>query len=98
MSLPVVVRPVARAEMDEAHLWYSERSSRAAAKLTDVLKAALAAIGRDPLRYPVIYNDMRRHNMPPFPYGLYYTVEAQEVVVLSCFHGSRDPAVWRKRK
>ena len=97
MTWHVVVRSAARAEMDEAHLWYLERSPQAAAKFTDVLEAALAAIGRDPHRYPVIHKDMRRYNMPPFPYGLYYTIEAEDVVVLSCFHGSRNPAIWRER-
>jgi toxin ParE1/3/4 len=98
MSWRVIVRPAARAEMDEAHRWYSERSWQTAANFTDVLEAALAAIGRDPLRYALIHNDMRRYNMPPFPYGLYYTIESGDVVVLSCFHGSRDPAIWRKRR
>ena len=98
MSWRVIVRSAARAEMDQAHLWYAERSSQAATKFTDVLEAGLAAIGRDPLRYPVIHNNMRRYNMPPFPYGLYYAVEAELVVVLSCFHGRRDPAMWRRRR
>jgi plasmid stabilization system protein ParE len=98
MSWRVIVRPFARAEMNQAHLWYAERSSQIATKFTVVLEAALAAIGRDPLHYQIIHNHIRRYNMLPFPYGLYYAVEAEDVVVLSCFHGRRDPAIWRKRR
>jgi plasmid stabilization system protein ParE len=33
-----------------------------------------------------------------FPYGLFYRLLDQQVVVVACFHTSRNPRVWRDRK
>jgi len=35
--------------------------------------------------------------MARFPYSIIYLVTNDEVVVLSCFHQRRDPAVWIAR-
>lgn len=32
-----------------------------------------------------------------FSYGILYVASDEEVVILSCFHGRRDPAAWRER-
>jgi plasmid stabilization system protein ParE len=32
-----------------------------------------------------------------FPYGLFYVVEAERIVVLAVFHGRRDPKAVRRR-
>jgi hypothetical protein len=40
------------------------------------------------------------HEQPglgPFPYAVYFAVEAQFVVVLAVLHASRDPAAWQWR-
>jgi plasmid stabilization system protein ParE len=32
-----------------------------------------------------------------FPYGVFYAVEAARVVVISVFHGRKNPTRWHKR-
>jgi hypothetical protein len=33
-----------------------------------------------------------------FPYSLIYRVIGDDVFVLACFHGKRNPRVWRSRR
>lgn len=40
---------------------------------------------------------IRRALTKRFPYGLYYQVEADMILVLGIFHSSRDPKVWKRR-
>ena len=98
MTRQFIVRPIAQAEMDEAIGWYAQRSVAAAQRFADALAAALVAIRTDPLRYSVVEQGKRRYNLNSFPYDLYFTADEHEVIVLSCFHGRRNPARWRRRR
>ena len=89
--------PEARAEILEAASWYRERSPRAARDFTRRVEAATRRIARYPFRYPRIRGEVRRLVMARFPYSIIYLVTNDEVVVLSCFHQRRDPAVWIAR-
>jgi len=44
----------------------------------------------DALRYSIRFADIRRVNLPSFPYGVFYSVARQTVVVLAVMHGARD--------
>jgi plasmid stabilization system protein ParE len=98
MTRHFIVRPVARAEIDHAIDWYAARSDAAARRFADAVVAALAAIRTDPMRYPLVDQGKRRYNLNSFPYGLYFTADEHEVIVLSCFHGRRNPARWKRRR
>ena len=52
----------------------------------------------NPRQFPVVYKSIRRALLRRFPYALMFVIEADETLtVIACFHGSRDPARWRKR-
>ena len=47
--------------------------------------------------YAKILHDARRAPVRRFPYSVFYKVEPERVVVISVFHGRRDPKVWQER-
>jgi len=58
---------------------------------------ALTKIEEAPLSYPHIRKKVRRALIRRFPFGIYYIVEGDDIVVLAVMHGRRDPAKWRDR-
>jgi plasmid stabilization system protein ParE len=40
---------------------------------------------------------VRRGLVRRFPYGVFYVVTDDAIVILAVFHASRDPAGWRSR-
>ena len=40
---------------------------------------------------------VRKARMPRFKYGVYFTIEADEIGVLAIYHPSRDPEALRQR-
>ena len=44
-----------------------------------------------PRQFPVIFKKVRRARATKFPYALFFLVEADALLVIACFHGSRDP-------
>jgi plasmid stabilization system protein ParE len=61
------------------------------------LDIVVAAIEDQPEAYAVIHRNTRRVLLPRFPYGLYYRVLEQNIVVVACIHGKRHPRTWRSR-
>ena len=57
-----------------------------------VVKAAAS-----PERYPIIFGDIRRTVARRFPYSVYFRIRRESMVVLSVFHGRRNPAIWQRR-
>lgn len=98
MSLPVVVEDVALAEFDEAFDWYDARNAAKATKFAEAVLAVFTRIGAQPRAHAVVYKDVRRALVRGFPYCVYYAEEPQQVVVISVFHTSRDPAIWQGRR
>jgi plasmid stabilization system protein ParE len=97
VSLPVVFHRAARAELNEAAAWYERRRPDLGLELIGEVDHCVDLIGEQPDLGTPVYKDVRRMTLRRFPYSLYYRRESKRVVVLSVFHGKRDPTIWRRR-
>ncbi len=61
------------------------------------IREALDRIAADPQLHAPVYLDIRKAVVPKFPYVILYREEPDEVVVVSVFHTSRDPSIWKSR-
>jgi plasmid stabilization system protein ParE len=98
MSRPVVFRPQAEQELLDAERWYEERRPGLGGQFRVALDEVLARVRDTPLSFPKIHGDKRRALVPRFPYGLYFALVRDQVVVVGIVHGHRDPAVWTSRR
>lgn len=89
--------PIARHEYAEAFQWYAEQSVVAAERFTAEFEAAMAAILRDPDRYPRWDDRYRFYLLDKFPYFIAYRRENELIVVVAVRHTSRDQDVWKGR-
>lgn len=97
MNVPVVLRPVAQDEADEAARWYEGKQVGLGADFLAELQRVLDVIGGQPDRYPVVLGDTREAPLARFPYCVYYRQRPGRVVVTAVFHTSRDPSDWQRR-
>ena len=97
MSLPAILDPEARSEFDDAYDFYESRKAGLGELFADAVQVVFERIGKMPRMHRAVVGDVRRAVVTGFPYCLYYREEPGRVRVLSVFHTSRDPAVWRKR-
>jgi plasmid stabilization system protein ParE len=95
MNRTLSVTPEAEAEIDQAADWYLRQSYRAAEGFRDAVDGALETIGINPEQYQIVYRETRRVLLDGYPYALFYIVTETRVSVVSCFHTSRDPSLWR---
>jgi plasmid stabilization system protein ParE len=97
MTRKLVIRPEAEAEVIEAATWYEHRDRTLAARFALVFRSLMTRIVDNPFQYQIVEDDMRRAPVHGFPYGIMYVTTDDEIVILSCFHGRRNPARWRER-
>lgn len=87
----------AEAEIKEAVEWYRSVGLGLDDEFIRTVEAGLWSIRRNPFRYPEVYKNVRRSLLRKFPYGLFYFVFEETVVLLACFHSRRNPKDWQDR-
>jgi toxin ParE1/3/4 len=97
MSRRLILRPEAEEDVRQGYLWYEERQAGLGQRFITALDAALAAIQERPEAYHQVEGEVRRALAKRFPYGIFYVVEPQRIVVLAVLHTARDPQVWQAR-
>jgi plasmid stabilization system protein ParE len=98
LTLRVRVTPEAQADLADARDWYETASAGLGADFLDEVEATLRSAAEWPNAAPVVEGPMRRALVTRFPYGVFYAVESDELVVLGCVHVRRHPRVWKSRR
>jgi len=95
--LPVMFEPPAQDELDSAYEWYEAQRPGLGDEFVAAVWTTIIRIRDRPDLYARTHKDVRRANVERFPYSVYYRVQSSRILVLAVFHGSRDPAAWRRR-
>jgi plasmid stabilization system protein ParE len=98
MNRRVKVLPDAESDISEAYRWYEHKVKGLGLEFIRAVDARLDFIRRNPLAFAQIHKDVRRALVRRFPYGLFYIVQGEWIVVVACFHAKWDPALLRSRR
>ena len=100
MTFTVVYEKAAVDDIEAAFDWLAARVPLAAVDLLKAIDRAETHLKRNPAIYQVVRGtpsgDIRRLNLRPFRYQLYFQIVASEVVVIACLHASRSPRAHRR--
>lgn len=95
MTFAVVYAKDAAEDIDTAFEWLAGRVPTAAIDLLKAIHRTESHLERNPAIYRVVREtpsgDIRRVNLRPFRYQLYFQILDAEVVVIACLHASRSP-------
>src|SRR4051794_15139897 len=90
--------PRAEVDMIEAALWYEgERVGLGQAFEKEFHRLAIR-IQESPAQFPEVESGIRRGLLAQFPYGVFFIVEDDAVVVIAVLHLHRDPETLRARR
>src|SRR3954471_11622791 len=93
----VIVTNRADAEFMRAIRYYNKKFKGLGDRFRSTILSAFDQIAERPERYPRISGEIRRAVIPIFPFVIHFQLEADQIVILSVFHTSRNPAVLRRR-
>jgi plasmid stabilization system protein ParE len=88
---------IAEDELDQAVHWYAAQAPGLGnAFFIEVLSAA-DRVSRFPEAWHPLGGGIRRCRLARFPYGLIYTIDNGDILVLAVAHLHRRPDYWRDR-
>jgi plasmid stabilization system protein ParE len=87
---PLLFTSAAEADVVEAFHWYESQRPGLGAAFRHAVDIAVAAAQGNPEAYAVIHRNTRRVLLPKFPYGLFYRVLDDAIVVVACIHAKRQ--------
>ena len=83
--------------MEEAYEWYESQRPRLGEEFLDAVGKVMQSITENPELYAVIHRQTRRALVRRFPYGVFYRLVANEIIIVACYHAKRDPRGWQSR-
>ena len=86
----VTLRPEAEEDLESAARWYEERRRGLGGGLLDEVLHTIGLIAENPRRYPRIHGAARRAVTRRFPFGVFYLMEGDAVVVIAVMHGTGE--------
>jgi len=112
MTLPLVFRRRAQADLAAAFNWYEALVRGTAARawrrvplrpsdhlqITFSTLGTLGTLGLHPDIFGCVYENVHRAVVTRFPFAVFYIMEAKRVVILRVLHSARDPKLWPPAK
>ena len=90
--------PEALEEYRESALYYNVVYPALAARFVTSIEEGINQILLFPEAWQPVEEDVRRHLVEHFPFGLYYTIEDNVILIHAVMHLSRKPGYWKSRK
>jgi plasmid stabilization system protein ParE len=97
MSLPVILRPAAEADIQATHDELEQARAGLGDQFVHRVREVLERIDSMPEMYGLVWQDVRAARLKKFRHLVYYVVFADRVEVLAVMHGSREASAWRSR-
>lgn len=88
----------AELEIFEAALRYEREREGLGFRFEAQVNTVFATLLENPFQVPVIEQDVRRALVRDFPYGVFFTTEADLITVLAVLHLRRHPDTWKRRR
>jgi plasmid stabilization system protein ParE len=97
MSLPVRLTRDTEADLLEAFTWYEEQQPGLGRRFLNDVETTVERIAERPKMLAVVRGATRKALLHTYPYGIYYQIREDAILIFACIHGSRSAKTWRRR-
>ena len=98
MSYVVRFTVDSKIDVDDAVDWYRRKSPAYATRFARAVDRTLDLIEAMPNSFPKADQIVRVAKTRKFPYGIYFEIDGDEILIIAVCHLSRDSRVWKSRK
>jgi plasmid stabilization system protein ParE len=95
--LPVHLLPEAEADLIEAREWYDQCRRGLGDEFLDAVSETVEHIAEQPFSFACVHRETRRAVLSRFPYGVYFRLLPDHIVLIAVMHGRRHPRQWQTR-
>jgi toxin ParE1/3/4 len=93
----IILTPEAKLDVQGAYDWYEEKNQGLGDDFLICIESAFGEISRNPTRYPVRFDHIRRILIRRFPYAIYFDYDDTATYIYYVFHCSQNPLRLVKR-
>ncbi|SFV61906.1 Plasmid stabilization system protein [hydrothermal vent metagenome] len=90
-------KPEVYEDIKIAYDWYEKQRIGLGEDFLLTLEASYAKIVRMPKAYQPIYKTVRRKLTRRFPYGVFFTLQDSQIIIIAVMHTKRNPSDWNER-
>jgi plasmid stabilization system protein ParE len=94
---PIRFTEAARVELVDAQDWYETEAPGLGRRFRAEIDSVVRRMADNPRQFPTVFKTLRRARAKKFPYSLFFVIEPDALLVVACFHSSRNPRHWQKR-
>lgn len=98
MTRTLIVRPEAEADLAASKVWYEAQYDGLGARFLGEVDATFRRIESNPLAFSFVRGKLRRALLHRFPFGVFYVLTVEHIVVVAVLHAARDPRLSGKRQ
>ena len=98
MDYVLLLRPEARVDLLDAFHWYQKQQAGLGHDFKLCVDNALSKLVKNPSFYKKVHNDIRRVIIKKFPFGIFYVIQENKVIILAVLHARRNPGKWKSRE
>lgn len=98
MTYSIVFGSEVESDLIEAYDHYEQQLEGLGSEFLLAVEAAINYIQRNPLHFQKIYKNKRKANLKRFPFGVFYIVSKESILILAVIRLTRDPMIWKSRK
>ena len=97
MVYSLSVRPEAEDDIREAYSYYQQCRVGLGNDFLESVEDGFNKILVNPRIYRETHNSLHRLFIKRFPFGIFYKLIDNKVLVIAVIHTSRDPSLWQQR-
>jgi plasmid stabilization system protein ParE len=90
-------KPEVYEDIKTAYDWYESQKIGLGEDFILMLEESYENIAKTPKIYQLIHKTVRRKLIKKFPYGIFFTIKDNNVIILAIMHTRRKPIKWHKR-
>ncbi|HVF22180.1 MAG TPA: type II toxin-antitoxin system RelE/ParE family toxin [Pyrinomonadaceae bacterium] len=89
--------PAVAFDVEAAFQWYETEETGLGFEFLKQLRGCYERLVNNPLAYQELRSGIRRALTKQFPYAVYFSIEAEIILIVAVLHTARDPAEWQER-
>ncbi len=97
MPYKLRIRAAAEADIQDAYNYYETCQKGLGQDFILCIESALEKITKNPDHYPVVHRRIHRILVKRFPFGIFFILKENTLIVLAVLHASRNPRRWKAR-
>lgn len=96
MPYSIIIREKAEKQIHQIYEWYEEKREFLGDDFLVEIENSVKILELNPEAFQVKFKSIRVIYTKHFPFGIFYSIEKQKVIIFAIFHVSQNPNLWKK--